>query len=65
MNLKDMLTKSPDELNKELLDLRRAQFSMRMQVATQQLTKTSEMQRVKREVAQIKTILTQKAKAAK
>jgi large subunit ribosomal protein L29 len=65
MNLKDMLTKSPDELNKELLDLRRAQFSMRMQVATQQFTKTSEMQRVKREVAQIKTILTQKAKAAK
>ena len=35
MNLKDMLTKSPDELNKELLDLRRVQFSLRMQAATQ------------------------------
>jgi large subunit ribosomal protein L29 len=65
MNLKDMRAKSPDELNKELLDLRRAQFALRMQVATQQLGKTSEMKRVKREVAQIKTILTEKAKAAK
>jgi large subunit ribosomal protein L29 len=65
MNLKDMRAKSPDELNKELLDLRRAQFSLRMQIATQQLSKTSELQRVKREVAQIKTILTEKAKAAK
>ncbi len=65
MNVKDMRAKSPEELNKEILDLRRAQFSMRMQIATQQLTKTTELKRVKREVAQIKTILTEKAKAAK
>ena len=63
MNTKEMRTKSPEELNKELLDLRRAQFSMRMQVATQQMSKTTELGRVKREIAQIKTILTQKAKA--
>ncbi len=63
MNTKEMRAKSPEELNKELLDLRRAQFSMRMQVATQQMTKTTELGRVKREVAQIKTILTEKAKA--
>lgn len=64
MNTKEMRAKSADDLNKELLDLRRAQFSMRMQTATQQLTKTTELGRVKREIAQLKTILTQKARAA-
>jgi large subunit ribosomal protein L29 len=64
MNTKEMRAKSPEELNKELLELRKAQFSMRMQVATQQMTKTTELGRVKREVAQIKTILTEKARAA-
>ncbi len=64
MNTKEMRAKSPEELNKELLDLRRAQFSLRMQVATQQLTNVTEIGRVKREIAQIKTILTEKARAA-
>ncbi len=63
MNTKEMRAKSPEDLNKELLELRRAQFSMRMQVATQQMTKTTELGRVKREIAQIKTILTEKASA--
>jgi large subunit ribosomal protein L29 len=64
MNTKEMRAKSPDDLNKELLELRKSQFSLRMQVATQQLTKTTELGRVKREIAQIKTILTEKARAA-
>jgi large subunit ribosomal protein L29 len=64
MNTKEMRAKSPEDLNKELLELRRAQFSMRMQIATQQLTKTTELGRVKREIAQIKTILTEKSRAA-
>ena len=64
MNTKEMRAKSPDDLNKELLELRKAQFSLRMQVATQQLTKTTEHGRVKREIAQIKTILTEKSRAA-
>ena len=64
MNTKEMRAKSPEDLNKELLELRKAQFSLRMQVATQQLTKTTELGRVKREIAQLKTILTQKARAA-
>ncbi len=64
MNTKEMRAKSPEELNKELLELRRAQFSLRMQVATQQLTNVTEIGRVKREIAQIKTILTEKARAA-
>ncbi len=65
MNTKEMRAKSPEELNKELLNLRKTQFSLRMQVATQQLTNTTQMSRVKREVAQIKTILTEKASAVK
>ena len=64
MNTSEMRAKNPEDLNKELLELRKAQFSLRMQVATQQLTKTTELGRVKREIAQIKTILTQKARAA-
>ena len=64
MNTKEMRAKSPDDLSKELLELRKAQFSLRMQIATQQLTKTSEVARVKREIAQLKTILTEKASAA-
>ena len=63
MNTKEMRGKSPEELNKELLNLRKTQFSLRMQVATQQLTNTTQISRVKREVAQIKTILTEKASA--
>ena len=65
MNTKEMRAKSPEDLNKELLNLRKTQFSLRMQVATQQLTNTTQISRVKREVAQIKTILTEKASAAK
>ena len=64
MNTKEMRAKSPEDLNKELLELRKAQFSLRMQIATQQLTKTSEVARVKREIAQVKTILTEKTRAA-
>jgi len=64
MNTKEMRAKSPDDLSKELLGLRKAQFSLRMQIATQQLTKTSEVARVKREIAQLKTILTEKTRAA-
>ena len=64
MNTKEMRAKPPEDLNKEILALRKSQFSLRMQVATQQLTKTTELGRVKREIAQIKTILTEKARAA-
>ena len=64
MNTKEMRAKSPEDLNKELLELRKSQFSLRMQIATQQLTKTSEVARVKCEIAQLKTILTEKARAA-
>ncbi|MDX2219262.1 MAG: 50S ribosomal protein L29 [Burkholderiales bacterium] len=64
MNLKEMRTKSADDLNKELLELRKAQFGLRMQQATQQLTNTSELGKMKRNIARIKTVLNEKSRAA-
>jgi large subunit ribosomal protein L29 len=58
----ELRSKSAEELNKELLELRRAQFSLRMQVATQSLTKNSEIERVRREIARVHTFITQKSK---
>ena len=56
--------KSAEDLNKELLELRRAQFGLRMQLATQSLTKNSEMERVRRQIARVHTFLNQKSKAS-
>jgi large subunit ribosomal protein L29 len=65
MKASELRSKSVDELQKELLELRKAQFGLRMQLATQSLTKNSEIQRVKREIARVHTVLTEKAKASK
>ena len=65
MNLKEMRTKSPEDLNKELLELRKAQFGLRMQLATQSLTKHSEIQRLRRQIARVHTFLTEKKASAK
>ena len=60
----ELRSKSADELNKELLELRKAQFGLRMQLATQSLTKHSEVERVRRQIARVHTFLNQqKAKA--
>ena len=63
MKAKDLRVKSDAELNDELLSLRKAQFSMRMQVATQQLTNLSEIRKVRRDIARVKTVLNEKASA--
>lgn len=65
MKSSELRSKSVEDLQKELLELRRAQFGLRMQLATQSLTKNSEIQRVKREIARVHTVLTEKAKASK
>lgn len=65
MRISEMRAKNDADLQKELLDLRKAQFGLRMQLATQSLTKNSEIQRVKREIARVHTVLTEKAKASK
>ena len=65
MKASELRAKSVDELQKELLELRRAQFGLRMQLASQSLTKNSEVARVKRDIARVHTVLTEKSKASK
>ena len=50
-----------DELKKELLDLLKAQFGLRMQIATQQLSNTSQMSKVRRDIARVRTLIREKA----
>ena len=59
----DLRSKNVDELNNELIELRRAQFSLRMQSATQQLNKPDQILKTRRNIARIKTVLAEKAKA--
>ena len=61
MKASELRTKSVEELNKELLDLLRAQFGMRMQLATQQLSNTSQMSKVRRDIARVRTLIREKA----
>ena len=62
MKATDLRAKSVDELNAELIELRRAQFSLRMQVATQQLSKVDQLGKVRKDVARVKLVLAEKAK---
>lgn len=57
MNASELRTKSQDELKKELMDLLRAQFSLRMQLGTQQTNKTHELRRVRRDIARVRTVM--------
>ena len=61
MKAVELRAKSVDELNNELIELRRAQFSLRMQLATQQLSKVDQVGKVRRDIARVRTILGQKA----
>ena len=63
MKATELRTKSVDELNAELIELRRAQFSMRMQLATQQLNKVDQIRKVRRDVARVRTMLAEKSKS--
>lgn len=64
MNTAEMRTKSPAELKQELMELLKAQFSLRMQHATQQLTNSSQLRKVRRDIARVRTILGEKARQA-
>jgi len=61
MKPSELRAKSDAELNKELLDLLKAQFSLRMQHATQQLGNTSQLKSTRRAIARARTILREKA----
>ena len=57
MEPKQLREKSADGLKAHLTELRKEQFSLRMQKATGQLPKTHETRRVRREIARVKTLL--------
>lgn len=61
MKAQELRNKSVVELQAELLALLKEQFGLRMQNATGQLTKNSEISRVRRAIARVRTLLTEKA----
>jgi large subunit ribosomal protein L29 len=61
MKPSELRGKQPEELKKELESLLRAQFGLRMQLATQQLGNTSQLKKVKRDIARVRTIMREKA----
>jgi large subunit ribosomal protein L29 len=63
MKASDLKAKSVEELNAELLGLLREQFNLRMQAATGQLAQSHLLKQVRRDIARVKTILTEKAGA--
>jgi large subunit ribosomal protein L29 len=62
--ISDLRTKSDDELSGELSNLKREQFNLRFQAATNQLEKPSRVREVRRAIAQIKTLQTERAASA-
>jgi large subunit ribosomal protein L29 len=63
MNASELRTKSGDDLQKELQALLRAQFGLRMQLATQQLGNTSQLKKLRRDIARLRTIMREKVAA--
>ena len=61
MKASEFRAKSGEELQKELHDLLKAQFSLRMQHATQQLANTSQIRKVRRDIARARTVIKEKA----
>jgi large subunit ribosomal protein L29 len=58
----ELRAKSPEELHQELAALLKAQFGLRMQKATQQLTNTSQLGKVRRDIARVRTALAEKGR---
>lgn len=64
MNARELQEKSVDELQGELLELRKEQFNLRMQKATGQSNQTHTLKNVRRDIARVKTVLNQKASSS-
>jgi large subunit ribosomal protein L29 len=61
--LEDLRAKSEAELNSELVDAKKELFNLRFQNATNQLNNTGRIREVRRNIARIQTVITEKAKA--
>jgi len=60
MKASELRTKSAAELQQELLALSRAQLGLRVQLATQQQSNTSQLGKMRRDIARVKTVLREK-----
>ncbi len=58
MKAEELRGKTPDQLNEQLLDLKKEQFNLRFQQASGQLENTARVREVRRDIARIKTVLT-------
>lgn len=63
MKVEDVRAKTADELKAELVKLKKEQFNLRFQRATQQLESTARVREVRRDIARVKTVLRQKVQA--
>ena len=63
MSAKELRGKEPKDLQGELIKLRREQFSLRMQAASGQTVKSSDFGKVRKSIARVKTVMTEKARA--
>jgi large subunit ribosomal protein L29 len=60
MKATELRGKDQAGLQQELTELLKAQFGLRMQLATQQLTNTAQLKKVRRDIARVKTVMNQK-----
>jgi large subunit ribosomal protein L29 len=60
MKATELRGKDQAALQQELNDLLKAQFGLRMQIATQQLSNTSQLKKVRRDIARVKTVMNTK-----
>ena len=63
MKASELRAKDDEALKKELNDLLKAHFSLRMQIATQQLTNTAQLRKTRRDIARVRTVMNEKAAA--
>lgn len=63
MKATELRAKDAEALSKELGELLKAHFSLRMQIATQQLNNTSQLGKTRRDIARVRTVLREKAVA--
>jgi large subunit ribosomal protein L29 len=64
MKASELRSEDKAGLDKELGELLKAQFGLRMQIATQQLNNTSQLKKLRRDIARVRTVMNEKAKKA-
>ena len=63
MNARELRTKSDDELRKELLNMHREAFNLRMQKGTGQLSRPGQVKALRRDIARVKTVLSERERS--